>query len=253
MAKQSKFANILNTRELASITTNFCLTDQHRVRDAPYEEFLNHISYWQPTEHLLGKIQKGKVVCQDRQPSDKDITDLLLEYPNATFPTVSRKASYFVNNAVSQQLFMDCVPLAKIQCRENEEPIDIFKNMRVMITENRDKSMGVVNGQVAAIHTVQGHTILLKLQNDKIVYIHPVTSNIKGKILTYYPIMPAYGLTITKAQGQTLQKVIIWFDTTNTPVGCGYVALSRVRRADDLIPLTPIRPQHVKPVNCRTN
>ena len=60
--------------------------------------------------------------------------------------------------------------------------------------------------------------------------------------------MPAYALTITKLQGQNLNKVIIWFDCETVPRGSAYVALFRIKRQTDLILMTPILSKHCRPV-----
>ena len=55
-------------------------------------------------------------------------------------------------------------------------------------------------------------------------------------------------MTITKSQGQNLEKVIVWFDTNSAPPGAAYVALSRIKKNEELITLTPIKSAHVQPV-----
>ena len=79
------------------------------------------------------------------------------------------------------------------------------------------------------IHSIQNNTIILKLPNDNIVAI------------TLYPVHPAYANTICKAQGQTLDKVAVWFDVDNIPPGTAYVALSRVKKLTDVYFLTPLK------------
>lgn len=50
-----------------------------------------------------------------------------------------------------------------------------------------------------------------------------------------FPITLAYALTIHKAQGLTLDKVIVEIGDRELAPGLTYVALSRVRRAEDLL------------------
>ncbi len=58
-----------------------------------------------------------------------------------------------------------------------------------------------------------------------------------------YPCLPGYAITIGKAQGQTLNKVVIWIDTERTPSGTAYVAVTRVKRLSDFYFLTELLPQ----------
>ena len=135
------------------------------------------------------------------------------------------------------------------QCDDEGVEISIYKNMRVLITQNRDKTNSVVNGQQATIHCVQNSTIFLKLTNSKIVSCYPVTFlDCNEERRTCNPIMPCYALTMCKSQGQTLNKVIIWFDSAKVGLGTGYMALLRIRRQQDLLIVTRILSAHIRPV-----
>ena len=97
-----------------------------------------------------------------------------------------------------------------------------------MITQNRYKPNGVVNGQLALIHMVQNNSVLLKFDSGKIAPIYPVTIKKNNTSITLYPFVPAYATIMCKAQGQTLSKIVLCFDIGNIPPGTAYVALSRV-------------------------
>ena len=60
--------------------------------------------------------------------------------------------------------------------------------------------------------------------------------------------VPTYAMTICKAQGQTLNYVVLWFDVPVLPPGTAYVALSRVRRHNSLSFLTRVFSQEFVPV-----
>ena len=110
--------------------------------------------------------------------------------------------------------------------------------MRVLITQNRDKTNSVVNGQQATIYCIQNGTIFLKLSNSKIVSCYPVTFlDCNEERRTCYPIMPCYALTMCKSQEQTLNKVIVWFDSAKVGLETGYI---RIRRQQDLLIVTKI-------------
>ena len=91
--------------------------------------------------------------------------------------------------------------------------LPIYKGMRVMITQNRNKQLLVVNGWVVHVLQMEGKTVFLKLANNNVVQVHPVSfPNKDGSLKTVLPFMPAYALTISKAQGQTLDEWIVWLD-----------------------------------------
>ena len=102
---------------------------------------------------------------------------------------------------------------------------------------------------------MKGLTILIKLPNGKTVSIYPVsTMNNEAdqdgseKITTCFPFVPGYAITICKSQGQTLQNVVVWFDTVNIGQGGAYVALSRVKTLESIKFLTPLLMSHFHPV-----
>lgn len=242
--------SILSEPRFMSIVEHYKLTQQYRVLDEEYEKFIQHIRYWRPTQQLLDQMQQGRVICQQSEPTDDEIYHVVSQNPDSTVLTVSKRACHKVNQAVIARLFAQKMPLAHVQC-DNEETTDtpIYKDMRVIITQNRDKSNGVVNGQEGTVHCIENETIFLKLANGKIVSVYPVTyKNLQNVVKSCYPLMPSYALTITKSQGMNLNTVIIWFDCNKLPTGSAYVALSRIRRGRDLILLTPMLENHVTPV-----
>ena len=224
------------------------MNSQHRVIDPIYEQFLKHIRHWAPSQTLIDTIQEGQIVCQNSEPSDDDIWEVILSNPEATVLTVSRRASARINSVIVPAIFEQEEPLAVIQFDNDDEPANVYKNMRVIITQNKNKELSIVNGQKALVYLMENATIFVRLPDQKVINVYLVTY-IKNDInFTCYPFMPSYSLTMLKSQGQTLNKVIIWFDSDKVSEGLGYVALSRIRRRSDLIVITPIKEVHVKPV-----
>jgi hypothetical protein len=98
---------------------------------------------------------------------------------------------------------MELVAVVKMDNSLNAVPV--YKNMRVMITQNRDKINGIVNGQMGIIQSVQNETIFLKLSSGKIVPIYQVTCTDNGTTSTPYARPKAkhsvkllFGLTLIK-------------------------------------------------------
>lgn len=91
-------------------------------------------------------------------------------------------------------------------------------------------------------------TIFLKLCINIVIPVYPITSQQGTQHVTLYPFTLAYATTMCKPQGQTLQKAILWFDIDRTPPGAAYVALSRVKKLDDLFFLIAFHPSHFTPV-----
>ena len=81
---------------------------------------------------------------------------------------------------------------------------------------------------------VHNTTVFLRLPGKGVVQTYPVSIWRDDQLFTSYPFVPAYGITITKAQGQTLRGAIAWLDSPAVPDGGAYVPLSRIRKFIDL-------------------
>ena len=228
---------------------HFKLTTQHRCEDPELESILNHLRYYRPSHKLLETLHENRVICSNNDPTNEQIASTLLQYPTATILTVTCAATNRINQIAVQTLYENEIPLCSVQCHCDLPPLPLYQDMAVVITQNRDKSNGVVNGQRASVYIVHRNTMFLKLPSGKIVNTYLVTRRkFDGSRKSTYPFVPAYALTICKSQGQTLPNVILWFDCTYVPAGAAYVALSRVRKLDNLRFLTETVPWQYTPV-----
>ena len=69
--------------------------------------------------------------------------------------------------------------------------------------------------------------------NHNVKTLHP------KQLRKCYPFVPGYAMTICKSQGQTLDNIIVCFDTASLGPGAAYVALSRVKTLNSIKFLTP--------------
>lgn len=121
--------------------------------------------------------------------------------------------------------------------------------MKIVITENRDKSSRIVNGQEATVVSSHRNTLVIQFPDQQKAFVYPVTHQVEqeGQV-TSYPITPAYARTISKCQGQNIRHLLVWLDSLLVPAGLAYVALSRVRRKQDISILQPMKSSQVTPV-----
>ncbi len=235
------------------LSNTYCyhLRQQHRVGDQKYLSFLNHVRNWVPTQQFLDEIQHDRVIATDSDISDDNILDAFYKDPANVLLTFTKKASNRANNIIVRAIFTNNNPLLHAQLDCDLDPMPIYAGMRVVITQNRDKANGVVNGQVALVDMVQNTSVFLKLTTGKIAPTYPVTIKRDGRCKTVYPFVPAYAMTMCKAQGQTLSKVVLWFDIDTIPAGTAYVALSRVKNRNDIYFLNKLQPKYFTPVTRR--
>lgn len=241
-------SNPLNNSRFVSSTYHYNLTNQHRVGDPDYLKFLDHIRNWVPKQELLDEIQQDRVLCSDENEIETNLVKKFEEFPHVTVLTYTKKGANFINNSIANFLFQGCQPIAIAKLDNDDGPLNIHLGMRVMVTQNIDKTKGVVNGQLGFVHQVQNQTIFLRLTTNIVVPLYPVTVNREEGDVTLYPFTIAYANTMCKAQGQTLDKAVLWFDTNKTPPGAAYVALSRVKSLSDIWFLMPLKSCQFTPV-----
>ena len=239
----------LDDTSFLSTTCRYQLKQQHRTGDAQYLSFLNTIRQWVPTQALLDTIQENRVISNGPTVTDEDILHAYQLNSAGTVLTFTSRAANRINKLIVETIFQNKQPLCTAQLDCELPPMPIYAGMRVVITQNRDKLNGVVNGQPATVHMVEKCTILLKLPNGKIVGIYQVTTKRGSSTNTVYPFQPAYATTMCKAQGQTLKKVVLWFDIDAIPPGTAYVALSRVKTQNDILFLNKMVPTFFTPVS----
>ena len=244
-----QLTSALDNSSFISNSYHYHLNSQHRVADVNYLRFLNTIRKWVPSQELLDQIQEGRVISHNHTFTHEDILHAYYSNPDSTIFTFTRMAANHINDIVIKASFNHQQPLAHTQLDCELPRMLLYAGMRVVITQKRDKANGVVNGQTAILHAVHYHSVYLKLNNEKIVPIYPVTITRNNPSITLYPFCPAYAMTTCKAQGQTLPKVVLWFDIDTIPPGTAYVALSRVKCENDICFLQKLKPQFFNPVS----
>ena len=122
-------------------------------------------------------------------------------------------------------------------CRADKN-IALKKGARVMLLVNMDFNKGLINGSCGNIIEFGEETITIKFDNGIISAIpkHKFEYYYHDKIAaerTQFPLKLAYGITIHKSQGMTLDKLVV--DCSRIfERGQAYVAMSRVRTLEGL-------------------
>lgn len=116
---------------------------------------------------MLEKLQHGRLLHQSQSINDTELLSIIRDNDSSTFVTVSQNALSRINNLILKNLFSPNLYVGTVQM-DNEDPFtDIFKGMRIIITQNRDKKNGIVNGQPAIVLMMKSLTVLVKLPNGK--------------------------------------------------------------------------------------
>jgi len=107
------------------------------------------------------------------------------------------------------------------------------KGCRVMLLKNLDFEQGLINGSCGVVKEISQDGVYVIFDNGatKTIKPHEFEYSKDGKLLAkrvQYPLRLAYGITIHKSQGMTLDEVFIDFSRI-FEYGQAYVALSRVK------------------------
>jgi len=227
------------------------LYQQFHIVDKEYSKFLDMICHLQPTQEQLDEFQDSLVLCSSGLLTDEEIYETYSNTADTVITTVSRAAAQRVNEVVVEKLFSGQGAIFQVPHASVADGSDIFlyRGMKVVITENRDKACRVVNGQHAMLDCNQGNTLIIRCPDEERAFVYRVTHFQEGKgDVTAYPLTPAYARTISKSQGQNLKHLLLWLDCDTVPAGLAYVALSRIRRRTDLSLMQPIVSHQFQPV-----
>lgn len=137
-----------------------------------------------------------------------------------------------------------------------EADLELKEGARVMLIKN-DPEGRWVNGTLATVAGFSGSRVIVEIDDhvyeieqtawEKYRYeLDPETKKVKREVVGTFkqvPLRLAYAVTIHKAQGLTLDKVFIDFDSGMFAHGQAYVAFSRARSLDGLSISRPLRPR----------
>ena len=132
--------SILKNRRLHEVCQIQSLDQQLRCTDEAYLDFLQHIRHSKPEQYVLDNFQRPLLLFNQSDLTDYDMWKTIEEAPDATFLTVSGAAATRVNSIITRRMFQEKTPLSSIPLKNDVEEFLPFKHMRVVVTQNLDKS-----------------------------------------------------------------------------------------------------------------
>ena len=110
----------------------------------------------------------------------------------------------------------------------------LWVGARVIVTANLDVAGGVSNGAMGTICECQQDQVRVQLASSDVWIGRETRETSHGGVArSQLPLLLAYALTMHRAQGLTLNRVMVDLGDLFCP-GQGYVAMSRVKRLEDL-------------------
>ena len=214
---------------------------------------------------LLGALRTGRVTPNDeavlrglvstRSAVEASETHVVLTPNNANAYRINQARLEGLNTR-SQTFEADVQGQVDEKAYPTEADLELKEGARVMLIKN-DPEGRWVNGTLATVAGFSGTRVIVEIDDhvyeieptawEKYRYeLDPETKTVKREVVGTFKQMPlrlAYAVTIHKAQGLTLDKVFIDFDSGMFAHGQAYVAFSRARSLDGLSISRELRPR----------
>ena len=223
-----------------SIEKVLYLTGSKRSENEEYINILNNIA--------IGKNLKQCVSYINTNVEIRNFAKLLYEQTGAVYLTAYRNEVDAINEYhVAQHKLTDST-YTELEYKENNFQNNTSANAKYPVKLNLPVYIGMpvmtilnseglyANGTRGIITKIKKNSITIKDINGKVINIHRkkiYALNNEEAYIYQFPIVPAYAMTIHKAQGLTLNRIILNPKTFVT--GQAYVALSRVRCLKNII------------------
>ena len=152
--------------------------------------FLDVIRIRQSTAAELETTMDGRALLS-HSSTDNDVCREIKHFPNHIVLTMTNKAAHDINITTIQTTFTDHVSLGTV-ILDNGHDYPIYKDMKIMLTRNRNKKVAFVNGQFATVVMMQRQSIIAKTKNGQLLTIYPLTHETDDQSYRYHPCIPAY-------------------------------------------------------------
>ena len=225
----TKFIRSLNNIRMNSITEDDIELFQSReVKHNTYDSDMLHIFSTNKEADNYNNLKFNSVknpvhtfISEDKIHKKKEIIEIDKENPQ---------------KALSKYDLMTLEMFDKY-CKAPQK-LELKEGCKVMLLKNHNFAKGLINGSCGIVRKIEADSILVKFDNG---IEESITKNTfeyykEGELVSsrdQYPLRLAYGITIHKSQGMTLDKLVV---DCNRIFECGqaYVALSRIKTIDGL-------------------
>ena len=243
-----------------SFDSIYSLDQIYRQNDSVYKKILNNLRIGKITQNAICKLE-SRLINNLNVKLDDNITRLLPtkkkvnEINNKNIVKINSKSFYYKRNYSEDKETISLVDKNKLNNMTDQEKdfefkyiesstltednLELKKGAFVMCIANLDQQ--IVNGSqgiVKDFDTNSNPIIEFKSNSQTIlrtIVIHSWKSdNIPGLSVKQLPLILAWGITIHKAQGITLNSAIIDIGNEIFESGQMYVALSRIKSLEGL-------------------
>ena len=183
----------------------FHLTEQHRSTCPILVEFQNIVREGVPDNRALRRFCRSRTVADE--PSVESVATVLLEHPETTFIAIAKESVRILNDWACQALFHDARPLGTAHVDDNED-IEIYRGMRLMLTRNVDKAAGLVNGTMVHVRE-WNDSLMVSTPTQGDIMLPLRWEYVEQRQSCFFPVVPGYAFTLAKMQGENVASHVL--------------------------------------------
>jgi len=224
-----KFIRSLNNIRMNEITEeDIKLFQTREAKNNTYNSDILHIFSTNKEADTYNSLKFDKVqnpvhtfISEDKMHRKKEVVQLNIEFPQ-------KSLSKF--DLMTLEMFDKYCKAPQI--------LELKEGCKVMLLKNHNFAKGLINGSCGVVLKIEEDAVIVKFDNGLEESIPKNTFEYyrEGELVCsrdQYPLRLAYGITIHKSQGMTLDKLVV---DCNRIFECGqaYVALSRIKSLNGL-------------------
>jgi ATP-dependent DNA helicase PIF1 len=149
----------------------------------------------------------------------------------------TNKQADTINTTELERLIQDGKDIFTYKTRTKDK-LKLCIGCKVMVNWNIDIEKGIVNGTTGTVVNLDKNIVSIKISNSsrvyKVKYVNIKDENTGLILQTIMPLQLAWGITIHKSQGATIDYLLTDLGSSIFADGQAYVALSRVKNLDNL-------------------
>tara|TARA_B100001123_G_scaffold448442_1_gene609650 strand:- start:1562 stop:3115 length:1554 start_codon:yes stop_codon:yes gene_type:complete len=177
----------------------------------------------------IGSITDDDVALLQGCKKKKDIDYICLCSTNKQADTI--------NMTELERLIQDGKDIFTYKTRTKDK-LKLCIGCKVMVNWNIDIKKGIINGTTGTVENLDKNIVSIKISNSsrvyKVKYVNVKDENTGLILQTIMPLHLAWGITIHKSQGATIDYLLTDLGSSIFADGQAYVALSRVKNLNNL-------------------
>jgi len=239
-----RVGNALDSERYRRATVVFRLKPvlEGRCKDLGLQTLLEYARRGTVSQRRIDDLVRGRHLGT---PCVASVAEFFTRFPQGAVLCFTNKGCDVIHHVAVQHFYQGVKPLAEVRlCRDEHEvehKMQVYKGMRAMLTYNYSKEVGAVNGAEVRIEHATPRALHVRLVSALAYKLWPRSDEASAPA---FALSSAFGITIHKAQGLTLDAVGVWLDRKRLPPGLAYTAVSRTETRARMFFFGELTPRH---------